>query len=84
MMFVLGAFAMGVLLGSVNAAAIAYGRVVPFIATLAMFTMARGLALWISDKTPVSIFNSSSSAGSAPARSSAYRRRAPSRLRRSG
>jgi ribose transport system permease protein len=57
MMFVLGAFAMGVLLGSVNAAAIAYGRVVPFIATLAMFTMARGLALWISDKTPVSIFN---------------------------
>ena len=57
LMFVLGAFAMGVLLGGVNAAAIAYGRVVPFIATLAMFTMARGLALWISDKTPVSIFN---------------------------
>ena len=29
---------MGVLLGGVNGAAIAYGRVVPFIATLAMFT----------------------------------------------
>ena len=29
----------------------------PFIATLAMFTMARGLALWLSDKTPVSLFS---------------------------
>jgi ribose transport system permease protein len=54
--FILGAFAMGVLLGGINAGAIAYGKVVPFIATLAMFTMARGLALWISDKTPVSLF----------------------------
>ena len=48
---------MGVLLGGINAAAIAYGRVVPFIATLAMFTMARGLALWMSDKTPISVFD---------------------------
>jgi ribose transport system permease protein len=55
--FVLGAFAMGVLLGGINAGAIAYGKVVPFIATLAMFTMARGLALWMSDKTPVSLFS---------------------------
>jgi ribose transport system permease protein len=55
--FVLGAFGMGVLLGGINAGAIAYGKVVPFIATLAMFTMARGLALWISDKTPISIFS---------------------------
>jgi ribose transport system permease protein len=30
---------------------------VPFIATLAMFAMARGAALWVSDKTPVSIFD---------------------------
>ena len=29
----------------------------PFIATLAMFTMARGLALWMSDKTPISLFD---------------------------
>ena len=29
----------------------------PFIATLAMFAMARGLALWISDKTPISLFD---------------------------
>ena len=48
---------MGVLLGGINAGAIAYGRVVPFIATLAMFTMARGLALWMSDKTPISLFD---------------------------
>jgi ribose transport system permease protein len=54
--FVLGALAMGILLGGINASAIAFGRVVPFIATLAMFTMARGLALWLSDKTPVSLF----------------------------
>jgi ribose transport system permease protein len=54
--FILGAFGMGILLGGINAGAIAYGKVVPFIATLAMFTMARGLALWMSDKTPVSLF----------------------------
>ena len=39
-----------------RARAIAYGKVVPFIATLAMFAMARGLALWMSDKTPISLF----------------------------
>ena len=54
--FILGALGMGVLLGGINAGAIAYGRVVPFIATLAMFTMARGLALWIADKSPISLF----------------------------
>jgi ribose transport system permease protein len=57
LMFVLGALGMGILLGGINAGAIAFGRVVPFIATLAMFTMARGLALWLSDKTPVSLFS---------------------------
>jgi len=55
--FLLGALGMGVLLGGINAGAIAYGKVVPFIATLAMFTMARGAALWMSDKQPVSIFD---------------------------
>jgi len=55
--FLLGALGMGILLGGVNAGLIAYGKVVPFIATLAMFAMARGLALWISDKTPISIFD---------------------------
>jgi ribose transport system permease protein len=37
--------------------AIAYGRIVPFIATLAMFAGARGLALWMSDKTPISLLD---------------------------
>jgi ribose transport system permease protein len=55
--FLLGAFATGIILGGVNGGLIAYGRLVPFIVTLAMFAMARGLALWISDKTPVSIFD---------------------------
>jgi ribose transport system permease protein len=55
--FLLGALGMGILLGGINAGLIAYGKVVPFIATLAMFAMARGLALYISDKTPISIFD---------------------------
>ena len=55
--FILGALAMGIVLGGLNATAVAYGKVVPFIATLAMFAMARGLALWMSDKTPISVFD---------------------------
>jgi ribose transport system permease protein len=58
--FMLAALGMGVLLGGLNAGAIAYGKVVPFIATLAMFAMARGLALWMSDKTPISLFQAES------------------------
>src|SRR4051794_7902206 len=54
--FIVGALLLGVVLGSVNGAAIAYGKVVPFIATLAMLLIARGLALWMSDKTPISLF----------------------------
>jgi ribose transport system permease protein len=53
--FMLGAIGFGLLLGLVNGVAIAYGRIVPFIATLAMFAGARGLALWMSDKTPISL-----------------------------
>ena len=55
--FVAGAILLGVALGAVNGAAVAYGKVVPFIATLAMLLMARGLALWMSDKTPISLFD---------------------------
>ena len=55
--FMLGSIALGVALGAVNGAAVAYGKVVPFIATLAMLLIARGLALWISDKTPISLFD---------------------------
>ena len=55
--FVVGAVLLGFALGAINGAAVAYGKVVPFIATLAMFAMARGLALWMSDKTPISLFD---------------------------
>jgi ribose transport system permease protein len=53
--FMLGAIGMALLLGSLNGLAITWGKVVPFIATLAMLTVARGLALWMSDKTPISL-----------------------------
>ena len=54
-MFMLGALGMALLLGSINGLAITWGKVVPFIATLAMLTIARGLALWMSEKTPISL-----------------------------
>jgi ribose transport system permease protein len=55
--FILGAIVFATALGSVNAIAVAYGRVVPFIATLAMFSVARGLALLLHDKLPVSLLD---------------------------
>jgi ribose transport system permease protein len=54
--FFICAIQLGLALGAVNGAAVSYGKVVPFIATLAMLLIARGLALWISDKTPISLF----------------------------
>ena len=45
----------GVALGAVNGLAVTWGGVVPFIATLAMFSAARGLALLMSDATPIPI-----------------------------
>jgi ribose transport system permease protein len=53
--FMLGALGMALLLGTINGLAITWGKVVPFIATLAMLTIARGLALWMSEKTPISL-----------------------------
>jgi ribose/xylose/arabinose/galactoside ABC-type transport system permease subunit len=53
--FMLGALGFALLLGVANGLAITWGKVVPFIATLAMLTIARGLALWMSDKTPISL-----------------------------
>jgi ribose transport system permease protein len=53
--FVFGALGFGLLLGMVNATMIAYGRLVPFVATLAMLAIARGLALQMSDKSPISL-----------------------------
>ena len=55
LVFILGALLFATFLGTVNATSIAYGRVVPFIATLAMFSVARGLALLLNDQLPVSL-----------------------------
>ena len=44
-------------LGTVNATAVAFGRVVPFIATLAMFSIARGVALLLNHKLPVGLLD---------------------------
>ena len=57
LVFILATIGFAVLLGSVNATAVAYGRVVPFIATLAMFSIARGIALLLNDKLPVGLLD---------------------------
>jgi len=57
LVFIVGTVAFAFALGSINAVAVAYGRVVPFIATLAMFSIARGLALLLNDKLPVSLLD---------------------------
>jgi ribose transport system permease protein len=57
LVFILAAVAFATLLGSLNAVAVAYGRVVPFIATLAMFSIGRGIALLLNDKLPVSLLD---------------------------
>ena len=57
LLFIVGVVAFAALLGTVNGTSVAYGRVVPFIATLAMFSIARGLALLLNDKLPVSLLD---------------------------
>jgi len=49
----------GILTGTVNGLAITMGRVAPFIVTLGMMTIARGLALLISNGRPVSNLSAS-------------------------
>jgi ribose transport system permease protein len=55
--FVACALVFATALGTINAVAVAYGRVVPFIATLAMFSIGRGIALLLNDKLPVSLLD---------------------------
>ena len=57
LVFIGGTVLFALMLGTVNATAISYGRVVPFIATLAMFSIARGLALLLNHKLPVSLLD---------------------------
>jgi len=46
--------AFGALIGSINGTFVAYFRIPPFIATLGMFLICRGIALWWSGGRPVS------------------------------
>jgi ribose transport system permease protein len=57
LVFIGGTVLFALMLGTVNATAVAYGRVVPFIATLAMFSISRGLALLLNHKLPVSLLD---------------------------
>lgn len=57
LLFIAGAIGFALLLGTINATAITWGRVVPFIATLAMLSIARGLALLFNDKLPVGLLD---------------------------
>jgi len=57
LVFVGAAVVFATALGTINAVAVAYGRVVPFIATLAMFSIGKGLALLLNDKLPVSLLD---------------------------
>jgi ribose transport system permease protein len=50
----IGALVVGTGFGVVNGVAIAYGRVAPFITTLAMLTIARGATLVYTDGRPIS------------------------------
>ncbi|MFG2000757.1 substrate-binding domain-containing protein [Spirillospora sp. NPDC048911] len=49
------AIAVGIAAGLVNGALITYGKLPPFIATLAMLGVARGLALVISEGSPIAV-----------------------------
>ncbi len=55
LVFIGGALLFGMLLGTANGLVVTLGRVPPFVATLAMLTIARGLALRMSEKTPIFI-----------------------------
>jgi ribose transport system permease protein len=57
LVFIAGAVLFATGLGTINAVAVAYGRVVPFIATLAMFSIGKGIALLLNDKLPVSLLD---------------------------
>ncbi|AHC14905.1 ABC transporter permease [Salinispira pacifica] len=50
----LGAILLGVLIGLVNGGFIVFGRLQPFVATLAMMAIARGLTLFYTQGSPIS------------------------------
>ena len=54
--FMLATVAAAVVLGAINGIAVAWLRIVPFVATLAMLAAARGIAHLISHQTPVALY----------------------------
>ncbi|HEX3481755.1 MAG TPA: ABC transporter permease [Kofleriaceae bacterium] len=54
--FMLATVVAAVVLGAINGIAVAWLRIVPFVATLAMFAAARGIAHLISHQTPVALY----------------------------
>ena len=57
LVFMLATVAAATLLGAVNGAAVAWLRIVPFVATLAMFAAARGIAHQVSGQTPIALYH---------------------------
>jgi ribose/xylose/arabinose/galactoside ABC-type transport system permease subunit len=55
--FVAGTLLTALGLGAINGLAVAWLRVVPFVATLSMLAAARGVALQISHQTPVGLYD---------------------------
>jgi ribose transport system permease protein len=54
--FMLATVAAAVVLGAINGIAVAWLRIVPFVATLAMLAASRGIAHLISHQTPVALY----------------------------
>ncbi len=46
--------ATGTCIGALNGAAVAYLRMIPFVVTLAMMTMAGGMSVWVTNSTSIS------------------------------
>lgn len=47
----------GGLMGSINGYAVAYLRLIPFVATLAMLTIATGTSIWVTNSVSVPMYN---------------------------
>ena len=55
--FMAGTLLAALVFGAINGVAVAWLRIVPFVATLAMFASARGLAHQITHQTPIGLFD---------------------------
>jgi ribose transport system permease protein len=56
-LFMAGTIAAAIALGAISGLAVSWLRIVPFVATLAMFAAARGVAHTISHQTPVGLYD---------------------------